>query len=142
MEIVRVNAGARNIDRSDVKCLHVYDAILYLQSTLNVEEAVARDNNAVALKQVWRDDDVGDSSLIFQREKDEALGCSRSLTGDDASRNANEAVVGASEFVSGEKTASLQNGTMVRHGMRPAGKTHACEICSESLIRRHFAKRY
>ena len=63
----------------------VNDAVLILQLSSNGEKAAARDDEAVRLKDIGRDDDVGDAGFIFEGEKDEAFGGARALTGDDSS---------------------------------------------------------
>jgi hypothetical protein len=85
----------------DVEALR--DAVLILEWSFDHEESAARDDDAILLKDVGREDDVGDAGFVFEREKDEALGGAWALAGDDAACGADK-LIGACrfEFLRGE----------------------------------------
>jgi len=66
MEIVGGNFGLGDIERNNSIGFNVDHSILILQWTLDLEEAAARNDDAIALKGVWGDDDIGDAGLIFE----------------------------------------------------------------------------
>lgn len=143
MKVVRVHAGAGNLDRVNAKCFHVDHTILNLQPAFNVEEAVSCDNDTFPLEEIGRDDDVGNSGFVFERKKYKPFRCARSLAGNYASCNAHKAIViSMRKVIRRKETAPLQGEPMIRHRMRTAGKAGAGKIGSESFVDRHFAKRF
>jgi len=66
MEIVGANVGSGDIERDNSIGFDVDHPILILQLTFDLEEAAARNDDAIALKGVWGDDDIGDAGLIFE----------------------------------------------------------------------------
>ena len=72
--------------------LHMNYSILILQRTFYHEKPAARDDDAIALKGIGGNDDVGDAGLIFEGKKDKSLGCTRPLPRDHAPGNAHKAV--------------------------------------------------
>ncbi len=73
MEIMGADVGAGDFEGSDSLCLHVNHSVLILQRTFDPEKPAARDDDAIALKDIRRNDDVGDAGFIFEGKKDEAL---------------------------------------------------------------------
>jgi len=65
MEIVGANIGADDIERSYSMRLHVDYSILILQRPFDPEKPAARDDDAIALKGIRGNDDVGDAGFIF-----------------------------------------------------------------------------
>jgi hypothetical protein len=66
------------------RCLYMNHAVLVLQWAFREDELAACDNQALSLIQIGCDDDIGDASFIFHRQKDESLCCTGTLPGDDA----------------------------------------------------------
>ena len=81
--------------------LHVDYSILILQRPFDPEKPAARDDDAIALKGIRGNDDVGDAGFIFERKKDEALGRAWPLPCDHAPGNAHKSVTcGATQIIS------------------------------------------
>ena len=74
VKIVRRSFGASNQQRPNGLRLHRNYVFLILQRPLNQQKLVLNDCRAILLKNLRRDDGIGDASLIFHAEKYEALG--------------------------------------------------------------------
>ena len=92
MEIMGADVGAGDFEGSNSICLHVNDSILILQRTFDPEKPAACDDNAITLKGIRGNDDVGDAGLIFEGKKDEPFRSARPLPCDHTSGNAHKAV--------------------------------------------------
>ena len=66
MEIVGANVGRGDIERNNSIGFDVDDPILILQWTFDLEEAATRNDDAIALKGIRGDDDIGDAGFIFE----------------------------------------------------------------------------
>src|SRR5438128_1689468 len=82
VEIMGRSFGARHRDRSKALRLDRDHVIEMLQRAFDHEERFAHQEQTILLEQVGRDDGIGDTSLVFQTEEDEARCCTRSLPAD------------------------------------------------------------
>ena len=73
----------------DVSCLYRDDAVLVLQHAFDEEKGIVDHCGVIPFKELRCDDDVGDSSFIFETKKYESFGRSRALTNDHGSSHAN-----------------------------------------------------
>jgi hypothetical protein len=71
----------------------VDDSVLILELAVDFKEFGSGDEEALALLELGRDDDVGDAGFIFHGEEDEAHGGAGALAGDDASGGGDESSV-------------------------------------------------
>src|SRR5262249_15823838 len=65
VKVVRTGLGAGNIERRDLRGFHGNHAILILQSAINDEKSFRGQQQSVLLKQIRRDNRVGNSGFIF-----------------------------------------------------------------------------
>ena len=72
--------------------LHVDYSILILQRPFDPEKPAARDDDAIALKGIRGNDDVGDAGLIFEGKKDKSLRGARPLSCDHATGYAHKSI--------------------------------------------------
>src|SRR5580700_7548279 len=92
MEIMGAHIGAGDFEGSNSICFHVNDSILILQRTFDPEKPAARNDNAITLKGIRSNDDIGDAGLIFEGKKDEPFRSAWPLACDDTPSNAHKAV--------------------------------------------------
>src|ERR1035437_505408 len=143
MEIVSSDFDIRDVEAEDTLRLHVDYTILVLQWTFDTHEATARNHNAVLLKHVGSEDDVGDARFIFKRKEDEALGSARPLPCDHATGNAHILMIGeAREVIGCHHTLLPKHCAMIGDGVRSGGQAGSCIVGGESLISRHFSERH
>src|ERR1700733_13001947 len=89
--------------------LHVNHAILILEWPFDQQKFATRDQQAVAVVKIRRDDDIGDASFVFQGKEDEAFGCARALASNDAASGAHEvSVLSGAQFFGGQDVAATQ----------------------------------
>jgi len=65
MKIVRAYVGLNDVEWNNLLCLDVNHALLMLELPVNAQDAAARYDQAVGLKDTRCDDDVGDAGLVF-----------------------------------------------------------------------------
>jgi hypothetical protein len=107
LEIAGAYGGLRDFERHNFLGLDVDDSILILDGACDVKKSGARDAGPFTLENIRGDDDVGDACLVFKREKDKSLGCSRTLPSNDAPGNADSyVIIGQSKIGSGENTCA------------------------------------
>ena len=99
MEVVGAYVCGGDIERLDALSFDVDDAVLVLHMPCDKQKSAARDDHPVTLKNIRRENHVGDASFIFKREEDEAFGCAGTLAGDDAPGDADRAIVAAAQQV-------------------------------------------
>src|SRR5579863_10659573 len=139
MKIVGADVGGGDVKRGDALSFHVNHAVLVLHFAFDGHEAAAGDDDALALKKIGRDDDVGDAGFVFEREEYESLGSAGALAGNDAAGDAREAVVGAiGELLRGENTLGAQMRAMKGDGVRASGQTSDGVIGGEAFVGVHF----
>ena len=139
MEIVGADFGAGNIERRDALGFHVDHAVLVLERSFDAQKPAARDDHAVALENVRRNDHIGNAGFVFEREENKALCCAWPLARDDASGNAHESIVAAvSEVVGRMNALSAQGGTMVGHWVRAGGEPSAGVVGGNALVCGHL----
>jgi hypothetical protein len=61
--------SVRDFERKDALGSDINYAVLILKCSIDAQKAAAGDNHAVAFKDVWGEDDVGDAGFLFEREK-------------------------------------------------------------------------
>jgi len=86
------NIGACDVEGDNSLGFDVDNSVLILERSFDQEKSVASNDNAVLLKYIGCEDDVGDACFIFQGEKDEALGGARALARDYAAGDANRLI--------------------------------------------------
>ena len=84
-----------------IRCFDRCHASLILQNAVHDQIGIAENRDAQAIEDVGLQDDVGDSRLIFDTQKYEALGGSRLLTADDGSGDPDKAAVSHVLYVRG-----------------------------------------
>src|SRR6185312_751557 len=87
VKIVRTGLRPGDRQRHYPLRFHRDNVILVLQGPFHHEKLLRSHQQTVFLKQVGHDDGIGDSGLVLQAEKNEALGGSGTLPCDDASAN-------------------------------------------------------
>ena len=87
MKIVGAGDGAGHLQFSEAAGAHVDHAVLFLQRPFGDQERGEMEERAILLKEIGRDDHVGDSRLIINRDEEEALGRTGTLTHDHVARN-------------------------------------------------------
>jgi len=92
MEMMRPDRRAGDLEWHDPCRLYMNHTVLVLEWTLDQKKAAARNCDPVALKDVRRKNDIGDSGFIFKRQKNKTLCCARPLTRNHASSHANVSV--------------------------------------------------
>lgn len=92
MEIVGGHFGSGDIERNNSIGFDVDYSILILQRTFNLEEAAARNDDAIALKDVRGNDDIGDAGFIFEGKEDKSLGCAWPLPCDNTPGNSDKVI--------------------------------------------------
>src|ERR1700752_99480 len=94
------------------------------------------------MKQVGRDDGVGDAGFIFQADKDKTFGRSGALARDDAASDAETlAARNLAQFAGTANPHGIEPGAPVGHGMRPDSEPGAAEIGNQALFMIHWWKR-
>lgn len=76
-----------------MECLYMDDAVLILQCTFGKDELAACNHQPLPLIEVGRDDDIGDASFVFHRQKNKSHSRTGPLTSDDAASRPNENAV-------------------------------------------------
>src|SRR5215469_3291190 len=66
VKVVRTGFGTGNMERLDPRGFHGNHTILILQSAVNDEKSLRGQQQSVLLKQIRRDNRVGNSGFIFQ----------------------------------------------------------------------------
>lgn len=93
MKIVGLDFYIGNVERIDALGLDMDHPILVLQRSSDAYEMAARYYDPILFEGIGRENNIGDSGFVFEREKDKTLCGSRTLAGDDAARNAYKTVV-------------------------------------------------
>jgi len=99
MKVMRGHDGAGDVERNDALGFDVNHAVLILQRAIDAQKAAAGGDHAVAFEHVRSEDDVGDAGFIFEGEKYESLGGTRTLARNDASGDADRLIARALEQV-------------------------------------------
>jgi hypothetical protein len=74
--------------------------VLVLKRAFDMQEAIARDNDAVLLEGVGREYNVGDAGFVFEGEEDESFGGAGALARDYTSGNSDMLITASlCEFV-------------------------------------------
>src|SRR5271166_3418340 len=113
----------------DEQVLHAFgadrdDVVLMLQDAFNGEEALARQEQTVLMKQVGRDDGVGHAGFIFQADKNKTFGGTRALADDDAASDAQPLAAGKVAQIAGAANAhGSEPGAAIGHGMWADGQS-------------------
>ena len=81
MKIVRLSSGGTDRERRDEVCSKMNNTILVLHSTFHLNKAFVQHDHRIETVDVWHHNNVGVACLMFQGQKNEALGkapnCSR-----------------------------------------------------------------
>lgn len=81
----------------------VDDTLFRLDDSGNPEEWLADDHQAVAFKEPWTNDDIGNPGFILETDKRNAIGCAGALTADDRTGDGClAAIIGKAQIGSGQ----------------------------------------
>src|SRR5689334_16348960 len=90
------------------------------------------------MKQVGRDDGVGNSGFIFQAEKDKSLGGAGALADNNAASDAEALAAGnTAQFAGATNAHGIEPGAAISHGMRADGESGAMEVGDKTLFLVH-----
>src|SRR5688572_529394 len=118
------------------------DVIDVLQRALEKKKLALNDGGAVAVQNIRRDDDVGNSGFIFKAEENETFRSPRTLSRDDATGDAYPATIGnLCEIPSAEDAQRVQFFAAIGHGMRADRHARAAEVGEEPFFRCHDLQR-
>ena len=85
VEIMRTGFRARYGKRPYALRFYRDHVVLVLQNSFHHQKALRNEQDAMSVQKIGRDDRVGYPGFVFQAEKQEPLGGSGTLAGDDAS---------------------------------------------------------
>ena len=121
---------------------HMNDVVDVLQRTFEEKELALNDRGAIALEDIRRDDDVGNTGFIFKAEEDEAFRGAGTLPRNDAAGNANPAAVGdACQIARAQNAQRVQFLAAIGHRMRTDRHARAVEIGDEPFFGCHDVER-
>ena len=139
VKVMGTNIGAGDVERNNSLGFDVNNSVLILKRSFNQEESIARYNDAVLLEYIGCEDDVGDAGFVFEREKDEALGCAGTLAGDDAAGDADGLIATSlHEFVRRQDAMLMESISVICHRVWACGKAGSHVIRCEALIGCHL----
>src|ERR1035437_1447510 len=101
MKVVRTDFNIGDVQGSNELGLDVEHAVLVLERAFDTHETAARDHDAILLKHVGCEDDVGNACFILKGQENEALGGAWAWSCDDTTSNADELMVRESREVIG-----------------------------------------
>jgi hypothetical protein len=126
MEVMRADLELAHREGMNAFCLDVNHSILILQGAFHQNKFAARDHHALPFVKVGSDDDIQDARFVFYGEKDEPLGCARTLTCNDAPGSAHElTILAVVEFTRSQHILLLKFASAITHWMPPKSQTSA-----------------
>src|SRR5271157_2830224 len=141
IKIMRSGRGLGDAERQDALGFHGNHIVLILQLSFNEQELLTDNHQTVLRKQIWSDDGIGDASLIFEAEEDEALGGAGPLARDYGAGDSNLLAVGnALQLRRRADAQGLHLRAAIGHGMRAEGEPRAREVRHQALLGSHDGK--
>src|ERR1700754_407820 len=100
--------------------------VLVLENPFDGQKLATRNSEAVTVIEIWCNDHIRNTRLVFHRDKDKPFGGSRALPRDHASCCFDKfPILAMSQFISSYDSVALQCATSAIHGM-----LIDCETCS------------
>src|SRR5215471_11150132 len=93
VKIVRGDGLFGNVERLEAGGPHGEDAVDVLHFAIDDQIRIIEDGGSLAIENIRHDDSVRNAGFIFQAEKQQSFGGSRTLAADDAARDTNLASV-------------------------------------------------
>ena len=143
MEIMGSNYYVTDIKWSNSLCFDMNDSILMLERTFHAHKATARNHNTVLFKVIRRDDDIGDTGFIFERQEDKTLRGPWALPSDDTPWNPDKFMIGTTrKVICGHHSCPSKRVAMIGERLPTGGEASACIISRQAFVIGHLPERH
>ena len=119
--------------------LHRYHVILVLQCSLDQQKRVVHQLEPVLVEELRRDDDIADTSLVFETQKHESLRRARSLSHNHpAGHTHKRPIAQLPDIDRPERLQFVQLYPMIRNRMFTYRQSGTAKVCVHSLRQCHL----